>query len=280
MEGNEDKAIAIYMTKEGSKTLLSKPFPTKKTGGIEDTPMHVAARHALAKLFKVFLDYGGLPGCLNARRENSAHAVCRGTSLPFKRAEIIELIFLWRGTAPDKSVLYVDINAKDDDGNTALHLAALSGVLPPIEKLVAFGADLAALNKFNLTPADTADRGGQYPVAMMLELARVFQAFDEQAEAAQNYRKFTSGTNEGKLVLDSRSITLSGLITFMNEAIKTTSQELNETAARAEVLLNTFGWQFKRLRKEYQQNSQHALTSAKIKPRANKDGSNGNIFSN
>lgn len=172
-EGNEDKAITLYMSKEGSKLHPSKPFPTKKVGGSEDTPMHVASRHALGKIFKIFIEYGGHPATVNARKENCAHAVCQLTSFPAKRAEILDLIYDWRGQTADNLIDLVDINAVDIDGNTALHVAAFNGILPCVELLVARGADISKQNNEGLTCSDLADRGGHFALGTVLELGKV-----------------------------------------------------------------------------------------------------------
>jgi hypothetical protein len=189
------------------------------------------------------------------------------TSFPFKRAEIIDLIFDWKGTKPDNTLDIVDINHIDSDGNTALHVAAFNGLLACVERLVNRGANMSILNVDNLTCSDIADRGGNFPVASMLELAKIYHPPDELKEVTQMYHKFTKEVPNARIILDTKSITLAGLIEFIDEVIKIASHELNETAARAEVLLNTFNWIFKALKKDYTQNLSATLTLAKIKPR-------------
>jgi hypothetical protein len=266
-EGNEDKAIALYMSKEGSKLNPSRPLPTKKPVSSEDTLMHFAARYALGKLFKMFLEYNGNPGCINAKKENCAHSACQLTTFPYKRADILDLIFDWRGTTPDGLVDLVNIDQVDIDGNTALHIAAMNGLLPCVEKLVKRGADLSILNFEALGCCDMADRGGFYALGTILELGKIFYPEDEVQEASQLYQKFASDLPAPKLITDCFSSSLPALIDFMNEAVKTTSEKLNETAARSEVLLNLHGWNFKMLKKEYHLNAEKLLMIAQIKPR-------------
>lgn len=267
-EGNEDKAIMLYMSKDGSKLHPSKPFPTKKVGGSEDSPMHVAARHALGKIFKMFIEYGGHPGCINARKENCGHAVCQLTSFPAKRAEILDMIYDWRGQTADNLIDLVNIDATDMDGNTALHLAALNGILPCVERLVLRGANISLQNNEGQTCSDLADRGGHFALGTVLELGKVFTPTDEVKEASNMFLKFTTELPDPKLVPDCHSISLPGLIDFMNEAIKTASERLNETAARSEVLLNNTGWDFRHLNKEFHSNAEQTLTMAHIRPRS------------
>ena len=53
----------------------------------------------------------------------------------------------------------VDPNAVDDDGNRALHLAALSGNTVAVERLIEAGANTQAVNYAGETPFDSAHRG-------------------------------------------------------------------------------------------------------------------------
>lgn len=259
--------MALFLSKDGSKLHPSRPLPTKKMPSPEDTVMHYASRYAMAKLFKAFLEYNGHPGIPNARKENCGHSACQMASFPYKRAEILELIYSWRGKTEENLVDFVDIDQADIDGNTALHLAAASNLLPCIEKLVQFGADLGIVNLENLTCSDLADRAGHYSVATMLEIGKIFTPGDEAKEATQNYRKFTTAIADAKLVPECHSVNLMGLVQFMDKAVLTTAEVLNETAARSEVLLNLYGWDFKRLKRDFEQNPGHVLTVANIKSR-------------
>ena len=69
-------------------------------------------------------------------------------------------------------VLHVDVNARDHEGNTALHDAAARGDVPMIEYLVSKGADVKAVNRAGETTADMANspvsRIEPYPEALAL----------------------------------------------------------------------------------------------------------------
>ena len=54
-------------------------------------------------------------------------------------------------------VLRVDVNARDHEGNTALHDAAARGDVPMIQYLVSKGADVKAVNRAGETTADMAN---------------------------------------------------------------------------------------------------------------------------
>ena len=68
--------------------------------------------------------------------------------------------------------LHVDVNARDHEGNTALHDAAARGDVPMIEYLVSKGADVKAVNRAGETTADMANspvsRIEPYPEALAL----------------------------------------------------------------------------------------------------------------
>lgn len=257
------------MSKDGSKVHPSKPFPTKKTDSADDTPLHLAAKHVLMKLFKMFIEYGGNPGVLNVRFENCAHAVCMLTSFPGKRGDILDLIFEWHGTKADNTADYVLIDQVDIEGNTALHIAAFNGLLVCIQKLVLRGATLSLLNHFDLSCAEMADRGGHLQLGTMLELAWVFQHDNAAQDAMATYSKHTKGDNiSGRILLDGISVPLTGFIEFMNKSIKIASDTLAESPARAEALLNCYAWDVKMLKKEYTVSKEKVLITARLKPRA------------
>jgi hypothetical protein len=270
MEGNEEKAIALYLSKEGTRLPLERPFPTKKNDSVQDTPVHLAAKYALGNLLSIFFEYGGNPSYLNNREETSLHSTCLLASYPLKRAELISAILDWELVRPSDNVIEkVDINAVDIDGNTALHLSAFNGMVQCIEILIKKGARLSIINNYNRSCCESADRGGFPPVGTMLELAWIFQPSSELQQATQVYNKFSNEMTSGSIIIDCKSIALTGLIDFINHAIRITAETLNETAARAEVLLSSYCWDVKKLKKEYLQNNEKVLKATKLKPRSN-----------
>jgi len=55
-----------------------------------------------------------------------------------------------------QSVAYVDLTAAVQDGNTALHYAAMLGYVRVVRQLVAGGAKIHVLNKKGQSPAQAA----------------------------------------------------------------------------------------------------------------------------
>lgn len=268
MEGNEDKAISLYMSKDGSKVHPSKAIPSKKAESNEDTPMHLAAKYVLLKLFKMFIEYGGHPGTLNARHENCAHAVCLMSSFPAKRADFLDVIYDWRTTRPDNTLDYVYIDQVDVEGNSALHIAAFNGLLPCVERLIKRGATVSLMNHYDLSACDMADRGGHLQLGTMLELAWIFQYDTTAHDVMHALQKHTKDNKpSGRILLDGVSVPLTGFIEFMNKAIKTSADVLAESPARAEALLNCYAWDVKLLKKEFTVSKEKTLATARLKPR-------------
>lgn len=268
IDGNEDKAIAIYTSREGGRSPMtdihpSKPFPSKKQLS-EETPLHLAAKFSLIKLFEMFLEYGGNPGIGNARNENCIHSVCLLSSYPAKRAELVELIIEWRGVRSDNTIEKVMLDHVDVDGNTAMHLAAYNGLLQCIECLIEAGATLSVQNSEGATCCEIADKGGNPGVGTMLELAWVYKPIDQSIIASDNYHKFSNDLQTARIILDCRSLTLDGLSKFIEHAITFISESLGEKRSRAEVLLSHFSWDASKLKKEYLSNSDRVLTSARL----------------
>ena len=269
MEGNEDKAIAIYQSKDGNKSLMttlnpSKPIPSKKAGN-DETPMHLTAKYALVKLFEMFLEYGGNPNVPNSRHETCAHTVCTLQSNPAKRADILEAILSWHGVRPDNSTEAVSIDEIDIDGNTAVHLAAYNGLLYCVEKLVYHQANLVILNRSNLTCAEYADVGGRAAFGTMLELAILYHTAENSADSTEAYQQYAERPAT-PIVLSSDSMTLTALMKFMAQAIGFICDSLGENAARAEVLLSMYRWNAGRLKREFLQDAQRVLEDAGLLP--------------
>jgi len=79
-------------------------------------------------------------------------------------------MFSWRGPClPNGQRERMDVNAKDDNGYTALHYASQSGLMKCVEYLLAHGADPCAGNKSGLTPCDLARLKGHNEIATFLE---------------------------------------------------------------------------------------------------------------
>ncbi len=264
LEGNEEKAIQFVTSKEGAKIISSQPLVfSKKPDALQDSPLHLAAKFGLIRLFQLLLQHNGNPVFVNLRQENAAHSVCLSNTVPELRAEILELILSWHKLSAAKDP--IDIHAMDFDGNTSLHLAAQNGLLGCIDILLKHGASMGVLNKQGNTPVNMADYGQFTNIGTMLELAWLF----ESSRNSQEVDVIVHNNIGTVYSVDSRSLKLSDLVDFMNYAVKMTSHILDETAARSEVLLDMYGWNVKKLKDEYSNNMMQVLKAAKLRPRKN-----------
>lgn len=279
IEGNEDKALALYNAKEMGKALKStlhpsKPFPSKKDPNGE-TPLHLSSKYALAVLFGQFLEFGGRPDITNSRIENCLHTVCAHFDNPLRRAEIVDQILRWRSINPstNKPVL-VATDAPDIDGNTASHLAAFNGLIACLQSMLVNQVNPWRLNHGNLTSPEVADNAGRANVGSILELAWLFNpstgpggSVARWDRAITNYRarmREYGGEDCGVLLIDSDSLSVSGLMKFVARLIAYVSEKLGESAARAEVLLMCYNWDGRRLIKEFSQDQARVLQQVNI----------------
>lgn len=274
MEGNEDKAINIYTSSEGGKSLMrslhvSKPFPSKKVPNTNETPLHLTAKYALAKLFVMFLEYGGNPGIRNIRGETCIHSACALSSNPFRREEIVQFILEWRSKNNEGNATEaVPIDLLDEDGNAGIHLAAHSNLLPCVELLINYGARLNIINKYNYSACEMADKAGFRVLGTMIELAWVFMFIDQQIEDTYLHHKFSADHQVARVVLDSHSLTLSRLVDFINQVIKFTADSIGESVARAEVMLTHYHWDATKLKKDWLANSAKVLKDVRLQPKS------------
>lgn len=277
LDDDEEKAITIYSSpaKEGDKCLCeelhpSEPFPSKKNH-VAETPLLLASKFALAKLIEILLDRGGDPGALNSRKETCIHVLCSVPDKPEIRASIIEIYMSWNRKVDDGLIIgeKVSVNKVDIDGNTAVHNAALNGLASCVEKLVNYGAIISIVNKGNNTCCELADSNNHRDLAMMLELALVFQAEEFDLSEFDAFSLGTTGDLRGNLYLDTHSLSLSGVNSFVEEAIGVVSVFLGwmnakKFRSRAEALLNAYAWDVARLRRDLMDDGTKVLTAAKM----------------
>jgi len=242
IDGEEDKAIDIYTASEGDKPLYldlhpSKPFPSKKEKSSTDTPLHMASRAGLMKLCVALLGKGGDPTVLNERLETCLHCVCSESSHPDVRTAIMEVLLQWRGVSEnveEGTEEKVSLNRVDNDGDTAIHLAALNGLVGCVEKLVALGAIISIVNKNNCTCCELADENSHSSLALALELALVFQPVDVSMAEFVASQRFPFDGQQGRLLLSGQSFVEGNndLDAFIEEAVLEVATALQEKDRR------------------------------------------------
>lgn len=150
-------------------------------------------------LLRTFLnDLGGNPNKKNGSNETVLHCACqlnqtKSFSAQERRAACVQLLLYWKGVplttggrekidlgAQDKVterfIAFQDVPLSKNlqEGNTALHWAASTGLKRCVELLLSHGAPLFIENNDKLTPCDLAMRGSHHDIARLLESRMVF----------------------------------------------------------------------------------------------------------
>lgn len=280
LERDEEKAINLYNGAGETADLAeelhpSRPFPSKKDV-VADSPLFLAAKFALEKLVMMLLARGGDPSALNMKQETCLHAICSMSDHAELRATILDELVNWvgideQGQEMDK----VSLNKVDVDGNTAIHYAASNGLVHAVEKLVALGAIISIVNKSNITCCELADQQGCKELALMLELALVFQPEDD----LQGFDRFAGAgfaNQTARLILDTATFSTGGLAAYVDECVTIVSRRIgwmnsSMYRSRAEQLLNTYAWNVDRLLEDYLTDSGKVLSAAKMTSPAPKE---------
>ncbi|KAL3204796.1 hypothetical protein MRX96_041179 [Rhipicephalus microplus] len=140
------------------------------------TPVHLAAKHGMRPLLRPgviekFYDAGsscgrcrGDPTIRSGHGETALHCASHGSPDLTQvecRVNCLNLLIQWRGYDGEA----LDLNAKDNDGNTALHYAASSGMKKCVEE-----------NNAGETACEMADKAGFKSLADYLESKMVFSS--------------------------------------------------------------------------------------------------------
>ncbi|XP_075869096.1 ankyrin repeat and IBR domain-containing protein 1-like isoform X2 [Nelusetta ayraudi] len=205
INGDEVLACQLYESNQQFREALD-PNATYGESYQHNTPLHYAARHAMARLLRSFLlSKDGNPNKRNMHNETSLHLLCMGPQIltsegalqprisrPYedkqRRAECLQLILVWTGAKLDQGEYErADVNATDNKKNTCLHYAAASGMKTCVEFLVQRDADLFAENENRETPCDCAEKQHHKELALCLESQMVFSLVPEAEGVEAEY---------------------------------------------------------------------------------------------
>lgn len=253
------------------KIYPSKPFPSKKVQSNE-TPLHLAAKCAMLKLINILMERGGDPSFCTSKQETALHAVCSRSDKSQIRFAILQLLLSWavlneKGEQMEK----VSVNKVDFNGNLAIHYAASNGLVNCVEELTHLGSILSLVNKSNLTCCELVDQNNYKDLALMLELALLFQPEDSSWSALEEMLESEFRDQNGRLMLDTVSLDNSHFNQYVEDCIMEVSRRLGWMnsrlyLSRAEALLNHYSWNVAKLLQEYADNPEKVLTSAKMDP--------------
>ena len=142
---NSKKQSPIYVAIDNENSEVADLYLRKGaqfTNDVETAnPVVIAARRGQTKILKKMLRAGADP---NATDKANLEKTPLGVGY---RSSITKLLLATKGIIVDKP----DVN-----GNTPLHDAAIHGYIDRVERLIAAGANLNAVNKDGKTPADLA----------------------------------------------------------------------------------------------------------------------------
>lgn len=83
----------------------------------------------MIQLIKLFIERGANLCARNARDETCVHSLCKHSDHPAARRKLLELIVNWKSEHIDGRVEHVSINHVDSEGISAIHLAAMHGLI-------------------------------------------------------------------------------------------------------------------------------------------------------
>ncbi|XP_022102326.1 ankyrin repeat and IBR domain-containing protein 1-like isoform X2 [Acanthaster planci] len=182
-----------------------------------------------------------------------------------KRLECLRLVLSWRGiTMGEGEREQIQIDAEDEDGNTALHYAAGSGYLSLVEMLLEHNASMFVENADKETPCDSAERHQHVVIAQLLESKMVFSSPANEEEAVEEvgavqYEEAYSG------------LRLQELQEAKDLVVVETADMLRVPLFTAEALLRNFEWSRESLLEAWIPNSKECCVRCGVKPPENLD---------
>lgn len=202
--------------------------------------LHLAAKHAMKPLLRVFLnELGGDPNKEDSDGQTALHLVCQGdltarSSTKKRRAACLLLILKCPGSSED--VKKVSVDAVDKEGNAALHYAAATGLQKCVEILICQGASPFIKNNCGMSACDLALKSGYDGIAEFLEARMVFSDDYDQPEDIPESEHLLSSTEEFS------GLRSQDLQEAKDQLLVETSDMLHVPLFTAEVLLRKHEW--------------------------------------
>ncbi|GFT96564.1 ankyrin repeat and IBR domain-containing protein 1 [Nephila pilipes] len=237
--GEEYAALQIF---QNSLELQHSLDPNSSYGDSlkHNNPLHLAAHHAMKPLLRIFLtELKGNPNKQNALGETPLHLVCQGDDCvknqtnQERRAACLNLLLQWKHHSNSEKKLKLD--CVDNEGNTALHYAAASGLRRCVELLVMHGAPLFIENKSSETVCDLAVKNKHEDLAQFLEIKMLFYT-DSTEDALPPTEEDSS---QGEAISGLRS---QDLQEAKDQLLVETSDMFHVPLFTAEVLLRNYEW--------------------------------------
>ena len=129
-KGDTAEAYILYYNKKEVREDILPNGALIDHHGTGDSALHMAAYHAMRRLYTDLITKGGKPDLKNGRRRNCLHLICLKSDSPAERLEMLRVSL-------EVGLYEMDVEhvlaEKDGDGNTALHLAAGMGLCDCVE---------------------------------------------------------------------------------------------------------------------------------------------------
>jgi hypothetical protein len=273
LAGDEEKALAIYRAVTSGHSLetdLHPSLPYPLVGCGEQTPMHMAAIKAMGELLKLFLEHGGNPNVCNTNNETCLHSICKEPERDVHKRQLIELLVSWRGIEKgsekgSEDAEYVSVNHVDNDGNTATHYAASSGLTDCVIYLAALGAIISIVNLDQMTPCEMSESKGHSILADMLEVALVFPSPEQDLCFLDIDRDAFNYENRSPIfLLDAKNYSSDDILLWRDDLIESAVCALGLPPSRAEKILAHYNWEIERMVMDFFTIADEILKSAAL----------------
>lgn len=177
---------------------IDNPSMLNATDSLGMTPLHHACSLGVVEMTTQLLEAGADPSLTCLAGKNALHysvnvgAICLDPETPDVGLTICPLTIPKMLASRD-----IDINSRDNAGDTALHLASRSGMVAVIAALINDGADVNKVDASGNTPLHLV--GGPLPhVAAQVLL---LNGADTKVENAQGLTPLQKATEQGNLIL-------------------------------------------------------------------------------
>ena len=158
----------------------------------------------------------------------------------------------------------VSVNHVDGDGNTTIHIAAASGLVECVVRLIGQGAIISIVNRDQKTCCEMADSGGWKSLADSLEVALLYQVEDMEMSDFFSQNAFAFEKEDSILILGTQCSSLASLEDWLLKALDYVSTKTGLSTCRSEALLDHFAYDVAALVKAYTKDPLGTLDAAKL----------------
>ena len=283
-------ASSSSQTKKGLIKILNVNECFNMQGHEADTPLHLAVQHCFLQLTELFLKQGGVINSVNLKNQTCLHAACDAKVMSaIDRAKRLDLLKLLVASTCDNQIADmpmkkstssnieedshafsgsqdISVNHVDNDGNTAIHYAAMNGLTECVLYLIDNGAMVSIVNNSQKTCCELADMNGDTSLASELELAIVFQENDASMEEFDREAQQASDALKPVYMLDSESRKVDSMESLLTMMVAEATRQIDfqESRERVEVMLKQYNWNIDAMANAYNEDKVEILKKCRI----------------